>query len=471
MSVAQTDVTQSEPCNAAHNALQGGMPEAFDPVAYINTPRWNKVSLGLERIQVLMEKLGNPQNELRFVHVAGTNGKGSICVFLSEILQAAGYTTGLFTSPYLEVFEERIRVNGQNIPYDDLLEITLAVRAAAAEVERECGEHPTEFELMTAVALCYYRKAACDIVVLEVGLGGRLDSTNCIPAPEVCVIARLGLDHTAILGNSLAEIAAEKAGIIKAGAAVVSYPQEDEAARVLKCSAQACGTSVRTANFDCLFTDAVTAEVNAEGEQILLRSFSYKGAPYQTQLLGVYQPGNAACAIEVSRALHERGWRITDEHIRAGIRAAVWLGRFELMPHAAGEPWVVVDGGHNPQGVEALCATLADVFPKKAPVVVLSVLADKDYASMAQSLVAVAKSFVVLAPPNQRALIPRELAQVLQEEAQRTGKADCLVQEAVSFDEAFRLARAQASAEDVIVFSGSLYSVALAKAAVRNYRA
>ena len=139
MSVAQTDVTQSEPCNAAHNALQGGMPEAFDPVAYINTPRWNKVSLGLERIQVLMEKLGNPQNELRFVHVAGTNGKGSICVFLSEILQAAGYTTGLFTSPYLEVFEERIRVNGQNIPYDDLLEITLAVRAAAAEVERECG--------------------------------------------------------------------------------------------------------------------------------------------------------------------------------------------------------------------------------------------------------------------------------------------------------------------------------------------
>ena len=223
--------------------------DTFDAVAYINTPRWQNVSLGLERTRILMEKLGNPQDRLKFVHVAGTNGKGSTCVYVANILQAAGFATGMFTSPYIETFEERIQVDGAPISLDDLTEITLEVKEKAEEVERQTGEHPTEFELMTAVALCHFARCNCDIVVLEVGLGGRLDSTNIIDAPEVCAIARIGLDHTAFLGDTLAKVAGEKAGIIKRGSAIVSYPQDPEAAAVIDAVAQAVGGKVIVPDF------------------------------------------------------------------------------------------------------------------------------------------------------------------------------------------------------------------------------
>lgn len=210
---------------------------SFDPVAYINTPRWQASRLGLGRIVRLLELMGRPQDRLRFVHVAGTNGKGSTCAYLESVLRSAGYRTGLFTSPYLEVFEERIRVNGENISGTDLADATLFVKEHAERVEVETGDHPTEFELMTAVAFEHFARSACDIVVLEVGLGGRLDSTNVIDAPEVCVIARVGLDHTALLGDTVAQVAAEKAGIVKAGVPVVSWPQEPEAMRVVEAAA------------------------------------------------------------------------------------------------------------------------------------------------------------------------------------------------------------------------------------------
>ena len=170
----------------------------FDPIAYINTPRWQASRLGLERIRELLERLGRPQDKLKFVHVAGTNGKGSVCAYLAFILKAAGYRTGLFTSPYIERFEERICVDGEMIGADDLRDATLAVREHAEAMALETGDHPTEFELMTAVALMHFARCGCDIAVLEVGLGGRLDSTNVIDAPEACVIARIGLDHTAL---------------------------------------------------------------------------------------------------------------------------------------------------------------------------------------------------------------------------------------------------------------------------------
>ena len=198
---------------------------SFDPIAYINEPRWLESRLGLDRICELLDRLGRPQDRLKFVHVAGTNGKGSTCAYLASILQAAGLRTGLFTSPYLIAFEERIRVDGANISADDLIEATLLVKEQAEAM----ADHPTEFELMCAVALVHFARSGCDVVVLEVGLGGRLDSTNVIDAPEVAVIARIGLDHTALLGNTLAAIAGEKAGIVKPGSAVVSWPQEPEA--------------------------------------------------------------------------------------------------------------------------------------------------------------------------------------------------------------------------------------------------
>ena len=230
----------------------------FDAIEYINTPRWLTSRLGLERIRELLDRLGRPQDRLKFVHVAGTNGKGSTCAFTASILAEAGFKTGLFTSPYVETFHERIRVNGRNISDEDLSAATLRVRECAEAMEAEGGEHPTEFELMTAVALVHFAHAGCDIVVLEVGLGGRLDSTNVIAAPEVAAIVSIALDHTNLLGNTLAEIAHEKAGIVKEGSTVVSWPQEPSAMEVVEDAARRAGDKLVVPDFSLLSVGKVT---------------------------------------------------------------------------------------------------------------------------------------------------------------------------------------------------------------------
>ena len=224
----------------------------FDAIEYINTPRWLTSRLGLERIRELLDRLGRPQDRLKFVHVAGTNGKGSTCAFTASILAEAGFKTGLFTSPYVETFHERIRVNGRNISDEDLTAATLRVRECAEAMEAEGGEHPTEFELMTAVALVHFAHVGCDIVVLEVGLGGRLDSTNVIAAPEVAAIVSIALDHTNLLGNTLAEIAHEKAGIVKEGSTVVSWPQEPSAMEVVEDAVRRVGDKLVVPDFSLL---------------------------------------------------------------------------------------------------------------------------------------------------------------------------------------------------------------------------
>ncbi len=230
----------------------------FDAIEYINTPRWLTSRLGLERIRELLDRLGRPQDRLKFVHVAGTNGKGSTCAFTASILAEAGFKTGLFTSPYVETFHERIRVNARNISDEDLTAATLRVRECAEAMEAEGGEHPTEFELMTAVALVHFAHVGCDIVVLEVGLGGRLDSTNVIAAPEVAAIVSIALDHTNLLGNTLAEIAHEKAGIVKKGSTVVSWPQEPSAMEVVEDAARRAGDKLVVPDFSLLSVGKVT---------------------------------------------------------------------------------------------------------------------------------------------------------------------------------------------------------------------
>ena len=230
----------------------------FDAIEYINTPRWLTSRLGLERIRELLDRLGRPQDRLKFVHVAGTNGKGSTCAFTASILAEAGFKTGLFTSPYVETFHERIRVNGRNISDEDLTAATLRVCECAEAMEAEGGEHPTEFELMTAVALVHFAHVGCDIVVLEVGLGGRLDSTNVIAAPEVAAIVSIALDHTNLLGNTLAEIAHEKAGIVKEGSTVVSWPQEPSAMEVVEDAARRVGDKLVVPDFSLLSVGKVT---------------------------------------------------------------------------------------------------------------------------------------------------------------------------------------------------------------------
>ena len=440
----------------------------FNAIEYINTPRWLTSRLGLDRTRELLDRLGRPQDSLRFVHVAGTNGKGSTCAFLSSILVAAGYRTGLFTSPYIETFYERIRVNGENISDDDLTWATLRVRDAAEAMEAEGGEHPTEFELMTAVALVHFARVKCDIVVLEVGLGGRLDSTNVIDAPEVAVIAPIALDHTNLLGSTLAEIAHEKAGIIKPSSAVVSWPQDAEAMEVIRAKAAECGCELHIPDFDELSVGEVSSpsEANADmggGARVPRRAFAYRGTRYATRLLGTYQPSNAALAIEAAYALRLRGWNVPDQAIAKGIAATVWPARFELLDQPQGCPRVVVDGGHNPQGAGVLAASLRDVFSGERPVFLIGVLADKDYRHMLDRVASLGCAFVCVTPPNPRALSAHDLAQAIREAIGSESPAS--IEEASDFPDAVHRARELAGADGLICAFGSLYSVGDVKAA------
>ena len=446
-------------------------PEAFDPVAYINTPRWQASRLGLERIADLLERMGRPQDRLRFVHVAGTNGKGSTCAYVESVLRCAGYKMGLFTSPYIEAFEERIRVNGENISQADLADVTLFVKRHAEAIEEATGDHPTEFELMTAVALEHFARSGCDIVVLEVGLGGRLDSTNVISSPEVCAIARIGLDHTALLGSTVAEVAAEKAGIIKAGAAVVSWPQEPEAAEVVARAAAEHGCELTVPDLSQLEVLPLgvprenasrEAFVCAKGtersggkdvEKNVCRHFTYQDETFTTKLLGRYQPANAALAIEAVRALAKRGWSIPEAAVAEGIARAEWPGRFEVV---AASPLTIIDGGHNPQGAAVLAKSLAEVLGMYADAgagtnadaahkvvggktgmgtdigagrkahFVMGVLADKDYEAMLACVLPLARSFTVYAPANPRALSAEDLAACICKLAERSASAACV---------------------------------------------
>lgn len=443
----------------------------FDPIAYINTPRWQASRLGLERIRELLERLGRPQDRLKFVHVAGTNGKGSICAYLASILGAAGYRTGMFTSPYIERFEERIRVDGTMISPDDLRDVTLAVREHAEAMAEETGDHPTEFELMTAVALEHFARCGCDIVVLEVGLGGRLDSTNVIDAPEACVIARIGLDHTALLGNTLAAIAGEKAGIIKEGSAVVSWPQEPEAMAVIEHAAAEHGCELRMPDFAQLEEGAVKWEDGASP----FRPFSYKEwTDLRTGILGSYQPQNATVALEAVDVLRGRGWRIPDEAARAGVARTRWPGRFEIVEGGSSPDGfaIVVDGGHNPQGARALADSLAEVFPGRKPVFVIGVLEDKDYPRMLEDVLPLGSAFVCVTPDNPRALPAHKLARAIRWTGQDLLGCSACVNPVVArdFEDAIRRARELADPDGLICAFGSLYSVAALKEAARATR-
>ncbi len=427
------------------------VPNDFDPVAYINEPRWQQSRLGLERITELLDRMGRPQDKLKFVHVAGTNGKGSTCSFIAQTLQEAGYRTGLFTSPYIIAFEERIRVDGANIPSDDLRSVTSFVRGHAEAMAAVSGEHPTEFELMTAVAFEHFARSACDIVVCEVGLGGRLDSTNIIEDPEACVICRIGLDHTEFLGDTQAAVAAEKAGIIKRGALVVSWPQDDEGAtEAIAAAAARCGADVVVPDMSELVVGGVTPEG--------VREFTYRGRAYTTHLLGSYQPSNAALAIEALVLLRRKGWKLSDETIARGIAATVWPGRFEVVKSGGGWPAIVVDGGHNPQGAEVLAESLLDVFPGKRIAFVMSVLADKDYPAMIGSVLPLADSFSCVTPPSPRALSAADLAREIGEIAAMSG-VDAPAVPFESFAEALEHARDRVGEDGVVCAFGSLYSI------------
>lgn len=431
---------------------------AFDPIAYMTQPRLLTISLGLTRIRHLMHLLGNPQQQLRFVHIAGTNGKGSTAAYIHSILCSAGYKTGLFTSPYIINFEERIRINDASIPLNVLHDIGLRVRDAALRVQQECNEHPTEFELITAAALLYFAQERCDIVVLEVGLGGRLDSTNVISTPDVAVITRIGLDHMALLGSTCEEIAYEKAGIIKDGGHVVAW--NDENASVNKVFQDACRTHHATLimpSFEQVQCLGIT-ELSVPYENVMQR-FSYQGERYETHLLGSYQPYNAVLAIEAARVLCSRGFTIPQTALHEGIASARWLGRFDVRSTCNEWCCVVCDGGHNPQGACALAQSIDRAFPHTKCVFVMSVLADKNYEAMIDALLDYACLWVCVTPPSSRALSAQDACACVSRKAHERN-ATFSVCEAHSYDDAITIIQNSAASQGVpVIFFGSLYAL------------
>ncbi len=361
-----------------------------EALTYIHSVSWKGSVPGLSRITELMHHLGDVQNRLQIVHVAGTNGKGSTCAMIESVLRHAGYRTGLYISPFIERFNERMCVNGLPIADEELAEITAYVRQYADQMT----DAPTEFELITAIAFEYFHRSQCDIVVLETGLGGRMDCTNVIDHATLSVITGIALDHTAVLGNTLEAIAAEKAGIIKSGTPVVWGGTHEGAGAVITARAREMGAPVLSPDYTAL---QITATSLTEGIH-----FDYQARQdLSIRLRGSYQPHNAAIAITAIDALRSRGWCIPESALREGLWATRWRARFELL---AQDPIAVYDGGHNLEGVTAAVESIRLYFPGQQVILLTGVMEDKAYRDMADLLSPLTAAVVTVTPDNPRSL-------------------------------------------------------------------
>ena len=369
-----------------------------EALSFIHRTDWKGSRLGLERIRELLSRLGDPQKRLKFVHVAGTNGKGSVSSMLCSVLTEAGYRTGLFTSPFLVEFRERIRSGETLISEEQLIEAVLCVQDAVNSME----DAPTEFELMTAIGFWYFEKMQCDVVVCEVGLGGELDSTNVIEASLLSVITSIALDHTKELGDTVALVARAKAGIIKEGAPVLFGESENrEALAVIREVAESKNAALSLVNASDLFVHETTLSETR---------FSYgKYSDLLLSLIGSYQPKNAAIAVEAVEILNTRGLCISEDALRQGLRKAAWQGRFEVLSK---DPVIIMDGAHNPHGAAALAASLDACFDKDARFLALcAVMADKEYPALFSAVSSRLDRVFCVAPEGiARALDAKKLA-------------------------------------------------------------
>lgn len=355
---------------------------------------------GLERIEALCNKLGDPQDKLKFIHVAGTNGKGSTCSMIASMLQKAGYRVGLFTSPYVVDFRERIQINGEMIKADELGNIVDDVRPFVEHLDAE-GITATEFEVLTAVAFLYFYRKSCDYVVLEVGLGGLCDSTNVIKSPELCVITSVSYDHTHILGNTIQEIAYQKAGIIKENSSVVVYPQVySEAESIILNTAY---------DKNCKIYQADKNQINLNKSNISGSVFDYKGVSLKTRLVGHHQILNAATAYESGLALIDKGVDLSLQDIIYGIENAFIAARTQIVSE---KPLVVVDGGHNPDGITALCKNIKTIFSHKKIVAIIGMMSDKDVSASAEMLAPLCKKIITVTVDNPRSMSGKELSDI-----------------------------------------------------------
>ena len=412
---------------------------------------------GLERTFRLLELLGNPQDNLKLIHVAGTNGKGSTTAMITKMLNGLGYKVGMYTSPFLEEFEERIQINGENIPKDVLAELVTYIKPYIDKVKEEGYGHPTEFEMITVLMLLYFEREKIDFGVVEVGLGGRLDSTNVI-IPIVSVITSISFDHTNLLGNNLREIAGEKCGIIKRNIPTIVFPQQEEVMDVVikKCEKE--NSKLYIVNFndaqllDIVKGDKTFQKVKIKGEKEYI---------LELPLLGEHQIYNLALAIKVMEVVEKQGFiHLNNKAIENSVREVMWKGRLEVLSN---NPLIVIDGAHNIQGITTLKNNIQKYFNYKDVYLILGILADKDVEMMVKEITPLAKKVYAVTPHSIRA----ELAQDLRDEIIKYNE-NCKAYE--DYEEAFNNALKDAKENDLIIASGSLYMIGdMRKLITRNY--
>lgn len=421
-----------------------------EALAYLASLGKFGMNFGLARIEKLTALMNHPERRYKVIHITGSNGKGSTTAMLAAVLRAAGCRTAMYTSPHLTDYTERFTVNGEEISRAALAAAVAHVRGLVDTMVAGGGEHPTEFEVLTAAAFHYFAAAGAEYAVIEAGLGGLLDSTNVV-APALAVITNVSLEHTDRCGSTVAEIAAHKAGIIKAGAPVVTAAR-GEALDVIRRAADDKGAPLYVLGRD-FYAEAAGRDGRGQQVAVVSRTRGDLGR-FTVPLLGRHQAENAALAVMAALTLAEKDGRITLDAVRAGLAATRWPGRFEVFD---GRPPVIVDGAHNPDGAAVLRATLDEVFPGRDVVFVLGILADKDIAGITGALVRSGDSVVAVRPLSERAASP---------EAVLAGLAAWHAETADNVAAALARARELAGADGLVCAAGSLYLVGPARACV-----
>ena len=400
---------------------------------------------GLERTYKLLELLDNPQDKLKIIHVAGTNGKGSTTAMITSMLKGCGYKVGMYTSPFLEEFEERIQINGENIPKEKLAQLITKIKYAVDKVIEEGYNHPTEFEIITVLMFLYFATEEVDFAVVEVGLGGRLDSTNVI-TPILSVITSISFDHTNLLGNTLEEIAAEKAGIIKSCIPTVIYPQEEVAEIVISSKCQELDSKLYKINKE----DAKL--INIIKEDKIYQQVKVKlDDEYDVKLplLGEHQILNLAVALKALEVIKDKAPKLNMESIVKSIATVRWNGRLEIMSNS---PYVVIDGAHNIQGITQLNKNINKYFEYKDMYLILGILADKDVEHMVNVITPKAKKVFTVTPNSMRA----ETAEELMNEVKKYNEScEAYNDYKNAFEDALKLCKK----DDLLLISGSLYMI------------
>ena len=424
------------------------------------------INLGMERLEELLRRLGNPQEGMSYIHVAGTNGKGSVCRFIESALSACGYRVGMYISPFIEVFNERIQYDGRYISDDELEEYGWQAVRAAEEMVRDGLTSPTEFEVVMAIAFLYYHAVQPDIVILECGMGGEGDATNVIRQPLACAFTSVSFDHMQVLGNTLTEIAATKAGIIKDGAPVISNVKDPEAAEVIRRIAAAKGSAL---------TDVSQIPCSIDWENPLAQQVSVKlptgeHPRIETRMTGVYQAENLKTALAVMDILEEQGKvRLDPEKVREGLGKASWPGRFEVvrgreewLKDKTFAPMVVLDGAHNEAGAAALQETVQKCFDGQKILLVTGVLADKAVDQILDHFTQITQHIIVTEPESPRKMTAADLAEKLR---QRQIEPEAITGSA---EESLKAAEDLWDEYDIVLFAGSLYLIGAIRRMIRN---